>query len=253
MAKLTVLGSGTSTGVPTIGCSCEVCQSTNGKDKRLRTSALYENNGVRILLDCGPDFRAQILPLDFAPLDGVLITHEHYDHVGGLDDLRSFTYYGELPIYAETYTAKRLKQRMPYCFVDKSYPGIPQLKLKELKPFESFAIKGVQVLPLRINHGQLPILGYRIGNMAYITDMSSAPTETVEAIKGVEVLLINALRSKPHLTHQTINEAVHFAQTVEAKQTFFIHMSHDIGLHDEAESKLPENIFYAYDGLEITL
>ena len=253
MAKLTILGSGTSTGVPTIGCTCKVCKSTDSKDQRLRTSALYQEGDIRVLFDCGPDFRAQVLPLPFTPLNAVLITHEHYDHVGGLDDLRSFSSFGELPVYAEEYTAKRLMERMPYCFVDKSYPGIPQLRLKGITAFNPFHIGGVQVVPIRVFHGNLPILGYRIGGLAYITDMLTAPDDTIQELQNIEVLVVNALRPESHRTHQNIEQALQFARAVKAKRTYLVHMSHDIGYHIDAQRKLPENIYFAYDGLEIKI
>ena len=176
--KVTILGSGTSTGVPEIGCTCEVCTSADPRDHRLRTSALVETDDARILIDCGPDFRAQVLGLPFKKIDGVLITHEHYDHVGGLDDLRPFCRFGEVPIYAEAYTAERLRNRMPYCFVNHNYPGVPNIPLQEIEPGRTFRINRTSVTPLRVMHGRLPILGYRIENMGYITDMLTMPDES---------------------------------------------------------------------------
>ncbi|MCD8030415.1 MAG: MBL fold metallo-hydrolase [Bacteroides sp.] len=250
--KVTILGSGTSTGVPEIGCTCEVCVSTDPRDHRLRTSALVETEDARILIDCGPDFRQQMLPLPFEKLDAVLLTHEHYDHVGGVDDLRPFCRFGEIPVYAEKVTADRLRTRLPYCFAEHRYPGVPAILLRSIEIGEPFEINTTQVIPLRAMHGKLPIVGFRIGEMGYVTDVSSLPEETFLQLQGVKQLFINALRLAPHDTHQNLEEALKTAGRIGAEQTWFIHMSHQMGLHAVREKELPEHIHLAYDGLEIT-
>lgn len=251
--KITFLGTGTSCGVPFIGCDCEVCTSTDTHDKRLRCSALLEIGDKHILFDCGPDFRQQMLTVPFHKLDGVLITHEHYDHVGGLDDLRPYMKFGEVNVYAEDYCATHLEERIPYCFTpkEKRYPGVPAINLIRIEPHKPFCIEGIEVMPLRVMHGQLPILGFRIGNLAYITDMKSIDDGEYEYLKGVETLVVNALRHKEHRTHQTVEDAIAFSRRIGAKNTYFIHMSHDVGLHAVEESMLPEGFHYAYDRLEV--
>ena len=249
--KVRILGSGTSTGVPQIGCTCPVCTSADPKDNRLRASAIVETEDARILIDCGPDFRAQVLHLPFEKIDGVLITHEHYDHVGGLDDLRPFCRFGAVPIYAEEYVARGLRSRMPYCFVDHRYPGVPDIPLQEIEVGHAFSIQHTEVVPLRVMHGRLPILGYRIGRLGYITDMLTMPEESYEQLEGIDVLIMNALRIAPHPTHQNLEEALKAAERIRAKETYFIHMSHDMGLHKKVEKELPENIHLTYDGMEI--
>lgn len=250
--KLKILGSGTSTGIPQIGCNCPVCISGNPKDRRLRASTLIETNDTRILIDCGPDFREQVLPLPFGKIDGVLITHEHYDHVGGLDDLRPFCRFGEVPIYAENNTTKGLRSRMPYCFVEHPYPGVPNISLQEVQVDIPFFINQIEILPLRVMHGKLPILGYRIGKrIGYITDMLTMPDESYEQLKGIDVLVLNALRISTHPTHQNLEEALDVAKRIRAKETYFIHMSHDMGLHAEIEKQLPAHIHLTFDGMNI--
>ena len=249
--KITILGSGTSTGVPEIGCTCPVCTSSDPRDHRLRASAHIETDDPRILIDCGPDFRTQVLGLPFKKIDGVLITHEHYDHVGGLDDLRPFCRFGEVPIYAEPHTAERLRTRMPYCFVDHSYPGVPNIPLQEIEENRTFLINHIPVTPLRVMHGRLPILGYRIGNIGYITDMLTMPDVSYEQLRQLDVLVVNALRIAPHPTHQNLAEALDTARRIGAKETYFIHMSHHIGLQAEVETQLPPHVYFASDGLEI--
>ena len=249
--KITILGSGTSTGVPEIGCTCPVCTSSDPRDHRLRASALIETDDTRILIDCGPDFRTQVLGLPFKKIDGVLITHEHYDHVGGLDDLRPFCRFGEVPIYAEPHTAERLRTRMPYCFVDHSYPGVPNIPLQEIEENRTFLINHIPVTPLRVMHGRLPILGYRIGNIGYITDMLTMPDVSYEQLRQLDVLVVNALRIAPHPTHQNLAEALDTARRIGAKETYFIHMSHHIGLQAEVERQLPPHVYFASDGLVI--
>ncbi len=250
--NITFLGTGTSTGVPQIGCECPVCRSTDMRDKRLRCSGLIEVNGQRILIDCGPDFREQMIRLnDFRAIDAVLITHEHYDHVGGLDDLRPFCVFGDMTVYAEHYTAERLRQRIPYCFAEQLYPGVPRIELKELAALQPFSVGSVEIMPIRVFHAKMPILGYRIGKMAWITDMLELPDVSLEQLKDLDVLVLNALRREPHISHQTLEQALSTAKRVGARQTYLIHMSHQMGLHSEVSKILPDTISLAYDGLSI--
>lgn len=246
--KLTFLGTGTSCGVPTIGCQCEVCQSTDPKDKRLRCSALIETEQTRLLIDCGPDFRQQIMPQPFRRIDGILITHAHYDHMGGMDDVRPYCQFGEINVYADPIARQGLLQMLPYCFAENRYPGVPAIGLHEIHKHEPFTIGDIEVMPFEVMHGKLPILGYRMGLLAYITDMKYIDDEEMPYLEGVEVLVVNALRQQPHHSHQTVDDAIAFAQKVGAKRTFLIHASHHIGLHEELNRSLPAGIEMAYDG-----
>ena len=248
--KLTFLGTGTSAGVPVLGCQCAVCKSTDARDQRFRTAALLESEKSRILIDCGPDIRQQLMPLPFVPFDGVLLTHIHYDHVGGLDDLRGYCVFGDINVYADERTAEGLKTTMPYCFTEHLYPGVPKLNLHMITPHMPLHIGDVEVMPIQVMHGKLPILGYRFGKMAYITDMKTIDDAEMAYLQGVEVLVVNALRfDKPHHSHQLVDDAIAFAQRVGAKKTYLVHVTHEIGFHDDANSRLPEGYEFPYDGL----
>lgn len=250
--KIRFLGTGTSTGVPQLGCECPVCTSNDPRDRRLRTSALVETDGgARILIDCGPDFRQQMLQCGFRVFQAVLLTHEHYDHVGGLDDLRPYSLLGRMPVYADAACTRHLKERLPYCFRENLYPGVPQIDLRVAVPGEAFPIADVEVLPFEVWHGQMPILGYRIGRLVYITDLSVLSDEVVAQLKGVPFLVINALRHTPHHSHQTLEAALALADRLEAQEAYFIHMSHQIGLHADVVRQLPPHRHLAYDGLEV--
>ncbi len=250
--KILFLGTGTSTGIPQIGCECEVCKSSNSKDKRLRSSVLISDEDKNILIDCGPDFRQQMLNYDIKHIDAVLLTHHHYDHISGLDELRSFTYTSPMPIYMEQNVADSIKRIFPYCFGENRYPGVAQFDIKIIDntPFEIF---GRDIEPVRVMHYNLPILGYRYGNVAYITDMLTISDEEVEKLKNLDVLIINALRKNKHISHQTLQDALNVIERVSPRKTYLIHMSHQMGLHDEVSKQLPENVYFAYDGLQIDL
>ena len=251
--RLTFLGTGTSKGVPEIGCTCPTCLSNDPRDKRLRVSALIETDKARILIDCGPDFRTQMLSVPFDRLDGVLLTHEHYDHTGGIDDLRPFAIFGDIDVYADELTHRHLRERLPYFFREVLYPGVPRLLFHTVEPQHSFTIHDVEVTPLQVMHGKLPILGYRIGDLGFVTDMTDAPEETIDKLKGVDTLVIGALRQRPHATHQTIDEAIAVAHQVGARGVYLIHMNHEAGLHAETDATLPEGVHLAYDGLTIEM
>ncbi len=250
--EIEILGTGTSTGVPEIGCQCKVCQSSDPYDKRLRTSALVRVNGVGILIDCGPDFRQQLLRASDKHIDAVLLTHIHYDHVGGIDDLRPYCRKGEMGIFAQQDVNDELKIKLPYCFKDKLYPGVPLLSLHNIQVDVPFSIKGVEILPLRVMHAKLPILGFRIADFAYITDAKTIPKATLKQLYGVKVLIINALRINEHMSHLSLSEALELIRIINPKRAYLTHIAHTMGLHSEVNTLLPDNVELAYDGMVIS-
>ena len=252
--RLTFLGTGTSVGVPTIGCHCKVCSSNDPHDKRLRASALVETGQTRLLIDIGPDFRQQMLPLPFRKIDAVLLTHIHYDHVGGIDDLRPFCQFGEVNVYANESTAQGLMHTVPYCFAEHRYPGAPKINLHTLTPHQPLRVNELEVVPFVVNHGQLPIFAYRIGPLAYITDMKTIDERELRWLEGVDILVTNALRFQPdHHAHQNVDDAIAFARRIGARQTYIIHSCHDIGLHAEVNARLPYDVQLAYDGQTVEI
>ena len=257
--QVTLLGTGTSTGVPVIGCSCPVCISDDQKDKRLRCSCFIEVNGISILIDSGPDFRQQALEYNISRVDAVLYTHHHFDHIAGMDDLRPFLFDNREPIpcFSRSNSADAIQNMYPYIFSDGSYPGVPKLKL--FPTAGAFTMtsrydvtRRVEVKPIDVSHGSLEMFGYRIGNFGYVTDTNHIPDSSMTALKGLDVLILDALRDEPHPMHFTIDEAIEVAIRIGAKKTYFIHMTHTV-MHRETQKRLPDGIELGYDGLSIEL
>ncbi len=246
MIEVEFLGTGTSTGVPQLGCTCEVCRSADPRDKRLRCSAVVRTQGVSLLIDCGPDFRQQMLRASDLHLDALLITHSHYDHVGGMDDLRPYCRNGAFPVYAQPNVLADIRSRIPYCFLEHLYPGVPTFDLHPLQG-EKFMVKEVEIEPLLVMHYKLPVFGYRIDNLAYITDAKTVPEETIEKIKGIDTLIINALRFKPHMSHMSLEETLAVIDRVKPRRAYLIHESDGIGRHAVTSKQLPESVELAFD------
>lgn len=252
--KITFLGTGTSQGVPVIACECNTCLSPDKYDKRLRTSLLLEADNTTLLFDAGPDFRQQMLREHVTKLDSILLTHEHKDHIAGLDDVRAFNYKSQeaIDIYAEERVQKAIKKEYSYVFSEYQYPGIPKMRLIDI-PDNKFILKGIEIEPIRVFHYKLPVYGFRIGNFAYITDANYIPEESKEKLFGVKYLVINALRKEKHISHFSLREATDFIREVSPKKAFITHISHQMGLHAQISKELPQGIFLAYDGLTILL
>lgn len=250
--KVTFLGTGTSQGIPVITCNCIVCRSADHKDKRLRVSVLVETEDKTIVIDSGPDFRYQMLRAGVKDLDAIVFTHEHKDHVAGLDDIRPFNYLlkKNIDIYAVERVQHALRREFSYIFAEAHYPGLPQIDLHTIND-DTFYIGNTAIVPLDVMHYKLPILGFRIGDFTYITDAKTIPDATVEKIKGTRVLVVNALQKEQHISHFTLAEAIEFAEKIGAETTYFTHISHNLGLHEHVEKDLPANIKLAYDGLTI--
>jgi phosphoribosyl 1,2-cyclic phosphate phosphodiesterase len=250
--KITFLGTGTSQGVPVIACECNICHSSDQHDKRLRTSLLLETDDATLLFDAGPDFRQQMLRENVKKLDSILLTHEHKDHIAGLDDVRAFNYKSQdaIDIYAEERVQKALRREYSYVFSEYQYPGIPKMRLNSIDE-QDFTVKGILIHPIRVFHYRLPVFGFRVGNFAYITDANYIPEESKEKLFGVKYLVINALRKEKHISHFNLREAIDFIRAISPKKAFITHISHQMGYHAEVSKDLPQCIFLAYDGLSL--
>ena len=253
--KVYFLGTGTSQGIPIIGSDHEVCKSPNSKDKRLRVSVWVYTENASIVVDCGPDFRQQMLTSQCSKIDAILFTHEHADHTSGIDDIRPFNFrHGEIPIYAHSRVIENLKKRFDYVFeTENRYPGAPSVKPIEVINNAPFTIGDIHIVPINAYHASLQVFGYRMNDFAYLTDVKTIKSEEIEKIKGVKVLVINALREESHHSHFSLQEALDFVTLVQPEKAYFTHISHLLGFHDEVEKKLPSNVFLAYDNLEIAL
>jgi len=251
--KITFLGTGTSQGVPVIACKCETCRSTNSKDHRLRSSVLIETNDSTIVIDAGPDFRQQLLRADVDKLDAILLSHEHRDHIAGLDDIRSFNYLQKkaMDIYAEERVQEGIKVNYSYVFSTIKYPGIPDMNLKTITN-ESFSINSTSILPIRALHLKLPVFGFRIKDFSYITDANFISEEELEKVDNSKILVINALRRKKHISHFNLEEALEIIEKTKPTKAYLTHISHLMGKYDDVSRKLPSNVFLAYDGLELS-
>jgi len=252
--KVYFLGTGTSQGIPVIGSDHPVCKSTDPKDKRLRVSVWIQWEGTSLVIDCGPDFRQQMLASGCSRVDAILFTHEHSDHTAGIDDIRPFNFrQGNIPIYAHTRVIENLKRRFDYIFetVNK-YPGAPSVEVHEVINNHPFTISDKTVIPISAWHGSLQVFGYRIDDFVYLTDVKTVDTVELEKLKGVKVLVINALRYEPHDTHFNLEEALEFIRLIQPQKTYLTHVSHIFGFHKDVQAQLPANVFLAYDNLEIT-
>ena len=248
--KVKILGTGTSQGVPVIACNCNVCQSTDPNDKRLRAAALIEADGVNIVIDAGPDFRQQMLREKVSDIDAILITHEHRDHIAGLDDVRAFNFMNQkaIDIYAEERVQNVIKSEFFYSFEENKYPGAPQINLQSIN-MEPFKIKNVTVIPIRVFHYKLPVFGFRIGDFSYITDANYIGEEEKEKLHGTKYLVINALRKRKHISHYSLSESLELIKELSPKRAYITHISHQMGLHHDVNEELPAGVSLAYDGL----
>ncbi len=251
---ITFLGTGTSQGVPVIACDCSICTSSDPRDNRLRTSIMVSSETKNIVIDSGPDFRQQLLREKVKSLNAVLFTHEHKDHIAGLDDIRAFNYFQneKMQVFCTEAVEFALKREFSYAFSDYKYPGIPEIALNRIEnaPFE---IHGIPFLPIKVLHLKMEVFGFRIGDFTYITDANFISDEEKEKIKGTKTLVLNALRRQKHPSHFTLEEALELVEELQPEKTYFTHISHQLGLHEEVQAELPPNVFLAYDGLQLTI
>lgn len=249
---ITFLGTGTSQGVPVIACTCSVCRSADKRDRRLRSSVMVTYNGHNVIIDTGPDFRYQMLRENVKAISGIVFTHEHKDHIAGLDEVRAFNYFNKwkAQVYCTNIVEKALRREFAYAFEDTKYPGIPEIELNIIdeNPFE---LEGRKFLPIQLKHMYMPVFGFRIGDFTYITDANYISDEEIEKIKGSQIVVLNALRREKHPSHFNLEEAIEMAQKIGARETYFTHISHQLGQHAIVEKELPDGIFIAYDGLKL--
>jgi len=252
--KITFLGTGTSQGVPLVGCTCEVCRSSDSKDKRLRSSIMIENKGKVFIIDTGPDFRQQMLRENVRKMDAVIFTHEHKDHTAGFDDIRAFNYIlkKKIDVYASESVQIALKREFAYIFSGEKYPGIPEINLHLIEN-KKFEIAGSEFLPIEVMHYKLPVFGFRIKDFTYITDANFISEAEKEKIKGSKIIVINALRREPHISHYTFSQAIELMKELKPEQAYLTHISHQLGLHKEVTLELPDFIHLAYDGLKLNV
>lgn len=252
--KITFLGTGTSQGVPVIACNCKTCMSADSRDKRLRSSLLIETGGQVIVIDAGPDFRQQMLRAGVHKLDSILLTHEHKDHIGGMDDVRAYNYISKKPIdiYCDERVQKAVKREYPYVFSEHKYPGVPQMNLITIGN-KTFSVGGLEVIPVKVQHYRLPVYGFRIGKLAYVTDANYISDESKQKLMGVEIMVINALRKEEHLSHFNLAEAIELVKEISPRKGFITHISHQMGLHAEVSKELPDGVELAYDGLYLEI
>jgi phosphoribosyl 1,2-cyclic phosphate phosphodiesterase len=252
--KAIFLGTGTSQGIPVIACECAVCKSFDYRDKRLRASIYIETELVKLIIDTGPDFRQQILRERIKEVDAILFTHEHKDHIAGLDDVRGFNFIQkrDMPVFARKNVIDALQKEFSYIFSENKYPGIPRIEITELTN-EPFEINGERITPINVMHFKLPVFGFRIQDFTYITDANYISDEEIEKIKGSKILVLNALQKEPHVSHFTVDQAIEIVKKINPEKAYFIHMGHRLGKHADVEKELPQNIHFAYDGLVVEL
>lgn len=251
---VTFIGTGTSQGVPVIACDCEVCTSQDERDKRLRTSVLIQSDDAMVAIDAGPDFRQQLLRERLKVLDAVVFTHEHKDHIAGLDEVRAFNYFNRMrmPVYATKRVQEAIRREFAYIFSEEKYPGVPEIDLYEITD-QPFSIKDLLFTPIDVWHYKLPVKAFRMGDFTYITDANFIPAAEKEKIKGSKVIVINALRREPHISHYTLSEAIALATELQPQKAYLTHISHQLGLHEQVSKELPDFVELAYDGLKITV
>lgn len=253
--KITFIGTGTSQGVPIIGCDCAICTSSDKRDNRLRTSVLVETEDTTFVIDTGPDFRYQMLRSNVKKLDAVVFTHSHKDHIAGLDDIRAYNFFLQKPmdVYATEETQKALRREYYYIFENGNYPGVPQINLHTINNQDPFCINGITIQPIKVLHYQMEVLGFRINDFTYITDANYIAPEQMDMIRGSKILVLNALRQQQHVSHYTLSEAIDVAREIGAEQTYFTHISHQLGLHETINAALPPGMQLAYDCLTLEL